>query len=1279
MVEPPSMPNNSDYVEPNPLDTMSETLPDTDEVIKIMERGTLACIFDLEKRPEDKQLMIRRETRQIIWKRNVNLRSYDGSVEFRDIKEIRSGRCSKDFERWHSETKKMKAVRAFVIYYGSKFLLKTISVYVPTERDRLIWEFGLQCLMSDTKKASSAALFHSWLQKEFYEMQSAQGTMELKNLKVFLSRHNCNLSTPKLKEFLENFNPENKDEIEFGAAVKLYHKLLSEHEKFTGYDRLLSYSENGETMTVQEFHKFLNEEQKDPVTDEAEVARFITEYIHELRKDDETPYLMMTEFFEFLFSKENEIWDTKNDQITQDMTQPLCNYWIASSHNTYLTRDQLLGESSCESYARALRSGCRCIELDCWNGSDGMPVIYHGHTATPKIKFIDVINTIKDHAFVTSDYPVILSIEEHCDLYYQRKMASIMRKVFGKMLLTKRITRVEPELPSPEMLRGRIILKHGTLPDHVEQKPVVKQPIPDEVEQEMDLRNTIKSGILYLENSVEKTWIPQFFVLTERKLYYTDIILKNSETNVEEEETGSTPRASGDVPNEELHYGEEWFHGTLSKGRQEAEELLNRFSHLGDGTFLVRQSGVFVGDYCLSFWHGAKPNHCRIKSRQEGGRTKFYFVDTMCFDDLYSLIVYYRTHPLRTQQRLTILLTQPVPQPSKHEEKNWWHPECTREEAVKLLKEVFLDGVFLVRQSEMEPHTYVVSFRADRKIKHCRIGVEGRLYTIGVFQFESLVELISYYERHPLYNKTKLSHSVTQCQTMMNQNGVNAEFAALCSAGYMDHSYFAATVTVKAIYDYIANRDDELTFSKHAIITNVNRGDGNGGWWRGDHGGKKQLLFPSNFVEDFEPDVNHDESPEMIIVANLQKGSLDIMGAEATFIPRDRPGVSGIIRVRNSKVPDVVFDLAALSDDSAKDWMRCLKEAVKHASAKQKKRNAMEQKKKIAKEMSDLTIYCCTVSFDKESIVQNGFVCHQMSSFQETRAQKLICTLENKFFLKYHQFQLSRVYPAGLRFASSNYNPVPLWNSGSQMVALNYQTGDKYMQLNQGKFRENGKCGYLLKPEFMKKDHFDPYDKNTLIDVDTLKLKLIIIGARHLRQLPKGLGYPSVDIEIIGTDFDTGAHNKYTTQTVENNGFNPIWDECCEFEVDNPDFAMLRFVVHDESVFGEGIFNGQATYPVRCLRSGFRSVPLQNKFSEEMKFASLLVHLTIEVVKKPEITRTDSSKSGLHESALEVNDITENGNVSESDPDSSIFYYSVGSSSSQSELDMTGHSQILIP
>lgn len=54
------------------------------------------------------------------------------------------------------------------------------------------------------------------------------------------------------------------------------------------------------------------------------------------------------------------------------------------------------------------------------------------------------------------------------------------------------------------------------------------------------------------------------------------------------------------------------------------------------------------------------------------------------------------------------------------------------------------------------------SFRAEKKIKHCRIKLEGRLYTIGVKQFESLVELIKYYEQNYLYKKIKLWFPVNE-------------------------------------------------------------------------------------------------------------------------------------------------------------------------------------------------------------------------------------------------------------------------------------------------------------------------------------------------------------------------------------------------------------------------------------------------------------------------------------------------------------------------------------
>ena len=80
------------------------------------------------------------------------------------------------------------------------------------------------------------------------------------------------------------------------------------------------------------------------------------------------------------------------------------------------------------------------------------------------------------------------------------------------------------------------------------------------------------------------------------------------------------------------------------------------------------------------------------------------------------------------------------------------------------------------------------------------------------------------------------------------------------------------------------------------------------------------------------------------------------------------------------------------------------------------------------------------------------------------------------------------------------------------------------------------------------------------------------------------------------------------------NSFNPVWFTKFEFDINNPDCALLRFVVQDLDVFGDPIDLGQAVIPVPSLKTGYRSVILRNAYSEELELASLLVHLEFQKV-----------------------------------------------------------------
>ncbi|RSL78427.1 hypothetical protein CEP51_008211 [Fusarium floridanum] len=170
-----------------------------------------------------------------------------------------------------------------------------------------------------------------------------------------------------------------------------------------------------------------------------------------------SPKIPINAIIELLLSKQNLA--IRKTPLQYDLDRPINEYFICSSHNTYLMGRQVLTRSTVQGYISALSQGCRSIEVDCWDGRDGQPIVKHGYSLTASIGFQDVIDAINQYAFIASDFPLWMSLEVHCSPRQKVIMARIMRETFGSRLVTEPLSELSKPLPSPSQLRGRILIK----------------------------------------------------------------------------------------------------------------------------------------------------------------------------------------------------------------------------------------------------------------------------------------------------------------------------------------------------------------------------------------------------------------------------------------------------------------------------------------------------------------------------------------------------------------------------------------------------------------------------------------------------------------------------------------------------------------------------------------------------------------------------------------------------------------------------------------------------
>ncbi|XP_039756867.1 1-phosphatidylinositol 4,5-bisphosphate phosphodiesterase isoform X4 [Pararge aegeria] len=415
----------------------------------------------------------------------------DGDViELCQVSDVRSGGVPKDtklndkLEKKHGKDLEEKSL---TICSGTDYInINYQHVVCPDANTATVWLQGLRQITHNVKANNvcpMTCLKKHWMRLSF--LTDPKGKVPVKVVaRTFASGkteklvYQClsDLGLPSGKnEAME------KEAFTFDKFYALYHKICPRND----IEELFRSITQGKSdrINLEQFVNFLNEKQRDPrlneilypLYDDKRAIEIITDYEQE-EEAKAAKCLTKDGLIRYLMSDENAPVFLDRLDFYMEMDQPLSHYYINSSHNTYLSGRQFGGKSSVEMYRQVLLAGCRCVELDCWDGKgeDEEPIITHGMAMCTDILFKDVIYALRDTAFVTSDYPVILSFENHCCKAQQYKLAKYCDEILGDLLQKEPLPDypLEPgqALPPPSLLKRKIMIKNKRLKPEVEKQ-----------------------------------------------------------------------------------------------------------------------------------------------------------------------------------------------------------------------------------------------------------------------------------------------------------------------------------------------------------------------------------------------------------------------------------------------------------------------------------------------------------------------------------------------------------------------------------------------------------------------------------------------------------------------------------------------------------------------------------------------------------------------------------------------------------------------------------------
>ncbi|GLT48754.1 hypothetical protein SLA2020_223610 [Shorea laevis] len=224
-------------------------------------------------------------------------------------------------------------------------------------------------------------------------------------------------------------------------------------------DAFKKYAKDGKHITAEELQQFLVDVQGEAGASVAEAVGMVEKVLQERHHNTKTVRhtLTLEDFQYYLFSA--DLNPPIRDKVHHDMKAPLSHYFIFTGHNSYLTGNQLLSDSSDVPIIKAVKNGVRVVELDLWPNSDKSDVqVLHGGTLTTPVELTKCLQSIKDNAFTENQYPVVITLEDHLTPPLQKKVAQVITDTFQEMLFRPDECEGLKEFPSPEDLKKKIII-----------------------------------------------------------------------------------------------------------------------------------------------------------------------------------------------------------------------------------------------------------------------------------------------------------------------------------------------------------------------------------------------------------------------------------------------------------------------------------------------------------------------------------------------------------------------------------------------------------------------------------------------------------------------------------------------------------------------------------------------------------------------------------------------------------------------------------------------------